>query len=144
MSTMNDGGLNMNINKLLSIPKSLYFNLSAFPLKTAVKMPVLVSYKTKLKGIKKNKIIIDAPIKFGLIKIGFGGVDSIMENKHSFFRIDNGGKIIFKGKCLFSSGVSLRISPNSSLTLGNNFSANKNFTIFCDDINTIGNDVLVG
>ena len=144
MSTMNDGGLNMNINKLLSIPKSLYFNLSAFPLKIAVKMSVLVSYKTKLKGIKKNKIIIDAPIKFGLIKIGFGGVDSIMENKHSFFRIDNGGKIIFKGKCLFSSGVSLRISPNSSLTLGNNFSANKNFTIFCDDINTIGNDVLVG
>ena len=144
MSTMNDGGLNMNINKLLSIPKSLYFNLSAFPLKIAVKMSVLVSYKTKLKGIKKNKIIIDAPIKFGLIKIGFGGVDSIMENKHSFFRIDNGGKIIFKEKCLFSSGVSLRISPNSSLTLGNNFSANKNFTIFCDDINTIGNDVLVG
>ena len=84
MSTMNDGGLNMNINKLLSIPKSLYFNLSAFPLKIAVKMSVLVSYKTKLKGIKKNKIIIDAPIKFGLIKIGFGVVDSIMENKHSF------------------------------------------------------------
>ena len=55
MSTMNDGGLNMNINKLLSIPKSLYFNLSAFPLKIAVKMPVLVSYKTKLKGIKKIK-----------------------------------------------------------------------------------------
>ena len=49
----------MNINKLLSIPKSLYFNLSAFPLKTAIKMPVLVSYKTKLKGIKKNKIIIE-------------------------------------------------------------------------------------
>lgn len=134
----------MNINKLLSIPKSLYFNLSAFPLKTAIKMPVLVSYKTKLKGIRRNKIIIDAPIKFGLIRIGFGGMDSIMENKHSFFRIDNGGKIIFKGSCLFSSGVSLRISPNSSLKLGDNFSANKNFTIFCDDINTIGNDVLVG
>ena len=58
----------MDINKLLRIPKSLYFNLSAFPLKTAIKMPVLVSYKTKLKGIKKNKVIIDAPIKFGLIR----------------------------------------------------------------------------
>ena len=76
----------MNINKLLSIPKSLYFNLSDFPLKTAIKMPVLVSYKTKLKWIKKNKIIIDDPIKFGLIRIGFGGVDSIMENKRSFFQ----------------------------------------------------------
>ena len=107
-------------------------------------MPVLVSYKTKLKGIKKNKIIIDAPIKFGLIRIGFGGIDAIIENNCSFFRIDDTGKIIFKGKCLFSSGVSLRISPNSSLTLGDNFSANKNFTISCDDINTIGNDVLIG
>ena len=134
----------MNINKLLSIPKSLYFNLSAFPLKTAIKMPVLVSYKTKLKGIRRNKIIIDAPIKFGLIRIGFGGIDSIIENNWSFFRIDNTGKIIFKGKCLFSSGVSLRISNNSTLTFGDNFSANKNFTIFCDDITTIGDDVLVG
>lgn len=120
----------MNINKLLSIPKSLYFNLSAFPLKTAIKMPVLVSYKTKLKGIKKNKVIIDAPIKFGLIRIGFGGIDAIMENNCSFFRIDDTGKIIFKGKCLFSSRVSLRISNDSTLTFGDNFSANKNFTIF--------------
>ena len=144
MSTMNDGGLNMNINKLLSIPKSLYFNLSAFPLKTAIKMPVLVSYKTKLKGIKKNKIIIDAPIKFGLIRIGFGGIDAIMENNCSFFRIDDTGKIIFKGKCLFSSGVSLRISNDSTLTFGDNFSANKNFTISCDNVTTIGNDVLIG
>ena len=75
----------MDINKLLRIPKSLYFNLSAFPLKTAIKMPVLVSYKTKLKGIKKNKVIIDALIKFGLIRIGFGGIDAIMENNCSFF-----------------------------------------------------------
>ena len=134
----------MDINKLLRIPKSLYFNLSAFPLKTAIKMPVLVSYKTKLKGIKKNKIIIDAPIKFGLIRIGFGGIDAIIENNCSFFRIDDTGKVIFKGKCLFSSGVSLRMSNDSTLTFGDNFSANKNFTIFCDDITIIGNDVLVG
>ena len=67
-----------------------------------------------------------------------------MENNCSFFRIDDTGKIIFKGKCLFSSGVSLRISNDSTLTFGDNFSANKNFTIFCDDITTIGNDVLIG
>lgn len=77
----------MNINKLLNIPKSLYFNLYAFSLKTAIKIPILVSYKTKLIDIKKCKIIINASIKFGIIKMGFGCADAIMENKHSFFRI---------------------------------------------------------
>lgn len=67
-----------------------------------------------------------------------------MENNCSFFRIDDTGKVIFKGKCLFSSGVSLRISNDYTLTFGDNFSANKNFTIFCDYITIIGNDVLVG
>lgn len=45
---------------------------------------------------------------------------------------------------MLSSGFSLRISNDLTLTLGYNFSANKNFTLFYNDINTIGNHVLIG
>ena len=57
----------------------------------------MVSYNTKLIGIKKGSIVLDNSIGFGGIRIGFGGVDIVQENKKSLLRIDNGGKIIFSG-----------------------------------------------
>lgn len=44
----------MNIVKILSIPKSVYINLKVFDFKTAIKLPILVSYNTKLIGINKG------------------------------------------------------------------------------------------
>ena len=39
----------MLIKKLISIPKTIYANMVLFPLKTALKIPVIVSYDTKLR-----------------------------------------------------------------------------------------------
>lgn len=49
----------MNILSILSIPKSVYINLKVFDFKTAIKLPILVSYNTKLIGIKKDTMVID-------------------------------------------------------------------------------------
>ena len=53
----------MNLKKILSLPKSLYFNLKVFPLKTAIKLPILISYDTKIINIHKGSIIINSSIK---------------------------------------------------------------------------------
>lgn len=34
---------------LLSMPKTIVFNLKAFKLKDALKVPIIISYKTKLR-----------------------------------------------------------------------------------------------
>lgn len=134
----------MNLKKILSLPKSLYFNLKVFPLKTAIKLPILISYDTKIINIHKGSIIINSSIKPQMIQIGFGGIDYIPNNRPSFLRIDNGGKIIFNGTCQISSGSSIRISKNGILDIGTNFSSNKNLILSCDDLIKIGNNVLLG
>lgn len=134
----------MYINKFLSILKSIYLNFKVFNYKTAIKLPILVSYNTKLVGIKKNSIFVDSSIGFGGIKIGVGGIDVVQGSKTSLLRIENGGKIIFSGIAQFSEGISIRIGPNGSLNIGNNFSANKNCSVLCDGNMKIGNDVLLG
>lgn len=60
------------LDVLLSIPKSLYFNLKNFPLRDALHFPVLVSWKTKLGDIS-GEIILPEIICFGLVKFGFSG-----------------------------------------------------------------------
>lgn len=37
------------LKNILNIPKTLYFNLRVFPLKTALKFPVICSYKVSVK-----------------------------------------------------------------------------------------------
>lgn len=134
----------MKINKLLSIFKSIYLNFRIFNYKTAIKLPILVSYNTKLVGLKKDSIVVDDSIGFGGIRIGFGGVDIVQENNRSLLRVDNGGKIIFCGTAQFSEGISIRIGPNGTLNIGNNFAANKKCSLICDGDMKIGNDVLLG
>ncbi len=92
----------MKINKLLSIFKSIYLNFRIFNYKTAIKLPILVSYNTKLVGLKKDSIVVDNSIGVGGIRIGFGGIDIVQENRESLLRIDNGGRIVFNGRAQFS------------------------------------------
>ena len=134
----------MNIEKFLSILKSIYLNFKVFNYKTAIKLPILVSYNTKLVGIKRNSITVNNSIGLGGIRIGFGGVDLVQESKKSLLRIDDGGKIIFNGTAQFSEGASIRIGAKGILSIGNNFAANKKCSLICDGNMKIGNDALLG
>lgn len=134
----------MKINKLLSIFKSIYLNFRIFNYKTAIKLPILVSYNTKLVGLKKDSIVVDNSIGFGGIRIGFGGIDIVQENRESLLRIDNGGRVVFNGRAQFSEGISIRIGPNGILNIGDNFATNKKCSLICDGNMKIGDDVLLG
>ena len=134
----------MRIDKILSLPKSIFFNFKVFPFKIAVKLPILISYKVNVKGIKKGTIKINSPVKSKMIQIGFGGMLGIESSRESVLVINNGGCITFSNSVQFSQGVNIRIGSNGNLVIGNNFSANKNCCIFCDTDMKIGNDVLIG
>ena len=55
----------------LSIPKTLYFNFRCFELKKAIKLPIFISYKVKLKQLGKGIIEVQNDhIKLFMIKLG--------------------------------------------------------------------------
>ena len=134
----------MRMHKILSLPKSIIFNFKVFPFKIAIKLPILISYKVKTKGIKKGAIKIELPAKSKSIQIGFGGTMGIEHNKESVFIISEGGCITFADNVQLSQGVNIRIGQKGNLVIGNNFAANKNCCIFCDTDMKIGKDVLIG
>lgn len=69
---------------LLSVPKTLLFNFKNFPLKQALRFPVLVNRRTKIKSMS-GEIVLPETIMFGLVKIGFSGSYNL-----------GGGEIILK------------------------------------------------
>lgn len=105
---------------LIFLPWSIYFNFYYFDFKTAIKLPVLFYvYPTFLR--LKGEVIIDAPIKTGMIKLGknIAPIES-----YSVFRWEVSGKIIFKGKSVISHHTFISCAKDAIIEFGNksNFS----------------------
>jgi acetyltransferase-like isoleucine patch superfamily enzyme len=134
------------IKYLISLPKTIIFNLKVFPLKEALKLPVLVAYNVKVSNVYKNCITINSKISRFMIKINFNdgseGVNSSYK-KSGYFDIEKSGRITFNGEANFSSGISIRVD-NGNLVFGSNFSCNKNCFISCNKGVTFGDNVLLG
>lgn len=138
-------GIKIFFKLIISFPKTIYFNFKIFPLKIAVKLPIIISFNVKIKGIYKNCIEINSnKVKLGMIKIGFFGSEAInSERGLIYLNKKENGRLIFCGKAKFSEGI--RIFNNSGITtFGENFSSNKNCFISCDKKITFGKNVLLG
>lgn len=59
---------------IISMPKTIYFNFKYLSVKDAIKLPILVSNRVFLENVG-GKILIDGPVKFRMIKIGFQNLD---------------------------------------------------------------------
>lgn len=125
-----------------SIIKSLFYNIKLFGFRVGIKCPILFSSQMTVQGLSKGRIKLpESPERFG-ISIGFGGSNGVSSNK-GYLSIGTTGLIVFKGRASFGAGASIRVD-SGTLTIGKNFSANKNVFISCTDSVKIGDNVLFG
>lgn len=127
---------------LLSLPITLYFNFRSLKFTQAMKLPFLVNYRTRISEIHKGIITLPEKTEFAMIKIGWGGSSGVYSHSYNELKFEKNSKVVFKGKAVFSSGVSIRCS--GYIEFGNHFNANKNVFISCSKRIIIGNDVLIG
>lgn len=96
----------MKISKILtfliSLPKTLYFNFLAFPINTAIKLPVFVSYNVRSLQVKKGVLQFPNGARPFQVRIGAGGSLGLPTQKSSM-RISS-GSLIFKGKAKIGGG----------------------------------------
>lgn len=126
------------IRYLLGIPKSIYFNFKYFPVKIAIKFPVIVSHRVKLR--KLSGTIKLEKIKCGMVRIGFGSLECY-DFKYTPAIFRNTGEIIFKGKCKIGYGSV--ISNEGKITFGENVNITKT-SIICREKIEIGKECLFG
>ena len=132
----------MKLKRIFAISffKSIYLNLNFFGVK-GFRLPIVVSKKVKF-GSLKGKITLK-DFSTGKITIGFGGSEGICENRYSYISVSKGANIVFSGKAGISAGSGIRVD-NGTLSIGNNFSTNKNCFIACSKGIDIGDDVTLG
>ena len=129
------------IIKEVNFWKTVYFNLHYFPFKVAITMPIFIYRHSKLYKMK-GKIIIDAPVRTGMVKIGphlLGTQD--FYNSRTIWEVT--GTLVIKGKANIGSGSKICIGENATLFIGDNFSLTGNSEIICQKKISFGNNCLL-
>lgn len=130
------------IYKLICLPRSIFLNFLIFEPSVACRFPLLINNSVKLKGIKADSIVINGKPKRFMIKLGFGGSESIIAEK-SHIILGKNCKLIFDGEAIFAPGIKI-VVKNNNLTFGRNFYSNKNLFISSDNNIKFLDDVLIG
>lgn len=111
--------MNHWIEIIIGLPKSIVFNFSQLDFRHAIRLPILVSHRTKFKSIKGN-ICIEGECKPGMVRIGLSGSGS----GTAYYKpvvIENNGTIVFQGKVSIGGGCQLcTVRKESKLVVGGN------------------------
>ncbi len=125
MKRINKGHFKELWVRIVSFVPSLMFNLRSLPLLQALRMPILV-YKPHCWKMK-SKLVIDAPLKYGMIRLGFMG--GHMYPNNGIHLTLQGGTIVFKGKCQIGNNSFIVQGPSSTIVFGDDFVATTSIKI---------------
>jgi acetyltransferase-like isoleucine patch superfamily enzyme len=117
---------------------SLQLNFKYLPWHQAIKFPILASNGVKLR-IMEGKVIINAPLKPGLIKIGTGEI-GIYDKRHNRAIWENKGTVIFNGEAIIKYGAKIVVGEQGILELGDRFRITSGSSIVCYKHIKLGNN----
>ena len=133
-----DKTVNM-LHYLAGLHKSIYVNFRLLPFKDAIRLPIIVSRKTKLSCLSgKAKL---GKNRTGIVRIGFGNVRLVdFAYERTILHIE--GTITFKGKCKIGKASKIEVGKKGMLDIGENFLISARSKLICHKKITIGNDAV--
>lgn len=101
----------------LNLLMTLYVNFKKLPFVVAIKFPIFVYGKLKIHSLG-GKMIVNGPIKKGMIKIGYRWID-LFPSSYLPNQIYLLGTLTFSGETMISGGVGLFVQArNAYLEIG--------------------------
>ena len=110
------------IEKILSLPKTIWFNLRYLPFKQAIRFPIAVHYNTTVKCRLGGVIVRAKKLSPFMIRIGFHKVPIMPEQKNY---LDIRGTLMFEGSAHIGRGSRIVVGYGAELVLGDNSKPNE-------------------
>lgn len=126
---------------ILGLPKSILLNFKYLNIKDAIKLPIIATHKVCLSKVS-GSLQIDAPIKTGMIKLGFNNVGIFDRYKQRAIWAVS-GNIIFRGNASLGHGTKISVGKNGELVIGRNLTITAETAIVCEKSIKIGDDCLI-
>jgi acetyltransferase-like isoleucine patch superfamily enzyme len=121
--------------------KTLYFNFKMFPFAVAKKLPVYVYEWVKFTNLS-GEIVIDAPIKRGMI--GVGQQFEKLTRSRGVSEISIIGKLVIKGHVHIGKDVAIYVGDNAYCEFGHMACLGSNVKIICTESIILGTWARIG
>lgn len=125
------------IKLLFAIPKTVYANFRLFPFKQAIRLPLWVTYNTKL--VLSGGAVLKGKAKPFMIRVGFHECNECNPTDKTVLRID--GQLVFEGEAHIGKGSKLIVYKGGLLELGDNFAISASTVISCRKHIKFGKDI---
>lgn len=134
--------MNKFVEKILSIPKSLYVSIKLLPLGQAIKLPIFVRYNCHIVSLK-GSVKLENKVKSRMLNVGFGKLGIFDKTyQRSIIQID--GVLVLKGNYTnFGQGAKICIMNKGILSIGKNFNNSGEIQIVCYKKIDIKDNVLI-
>ena len=116
---------------------TLYINFRTLPFSVACKFPVYVYGRVKFYNLS-GKIVINAPIKKGMIKFGVAQGYFTAPKRGAMILLSSGSKLIFNGPCKFDCDYAIRITDGGVVSIGAYIGFGSDTKIYAENSITIG------
>lgn len=134
-----------SVRLTISLIRSLYINFKCLPIKQAIHLPILIDYKMKVEGqFKRGSIVINKPISFRMIRLGFENGSFDMGGGDMLLRMKSNAHLVFNGTCSFAKGCHIIVNEGAIMEFGNNCSFNVNTLVNAGSSIVFGDDFLGG
>lgn len=130
------------LTKIISILYSLYYNFKCFDVKTALKIPLFLSYRVKVLGLRKGCIVLESPAKFGMFRMGFSEGSFGRGEGKTVLQMGR-GTIYIKDTAYIAKSSVINVS-HGALHFGSHFEANYGLLISCSKKIVFGDDCAIG
>lgn len=128
--------MNKKLQVILSLPKTIWFNLNYLPFHQALKFPLFIHYNTEVDV--NGKILLEENVRTAMIRFGFHDIPSKPKVKA---RLLVDGNLLFKGSAHIGMGSVIHVEKGGKLILGDNFAISGSSTINCYKMITFGRDI---
>lgn len=129
--------------KLTALMKTIRTNLRLFPLATAVRLPVVVGPKVRIRGLRRGCIVLTPPIHTAMCSLGYrNGSADAGAGRRSCLLFGERGTLTVADKFFLANDFHMSIY--GSVTAGRNVRFNHGLTMNCRKSIAIGNDCLFG
>ena len=133
--------MNLYLKYLLSLPKSIWFNLRHLPLRQAVKLPFYIRYGTRVRVGGRICIEQGDAIKMAMIVIGSHEAD-ISDPKHTTcLTVEKGGELVFQRTAHIGLGTKIFVKHGARMYLGDHFAVSANSEFVCYKSMVMGRDI---
>lgn len=127
---------------LLSLPRTIIFNLCYLPLHQAVKLPIWLAPNVRVRRLTKCSIKLKGNVRPFYVRIGYHEADGVdTYSAHTILDIHKGGKLVFNGDAHVGQGAIFVVKEDGVLTLGRHFAISGTTSIICSKAITFGDDV---